>query len=76
MIEARDKAEVVLERNWGAVEETAGALVEHETLSGLALDAVLSTVKPTPLTFLEGDGHESASERQSERDREAQHGGE
>ncbi|MEJ7751193.1 MAG: ATP-dependent zinc metalloprotease FtsH [Thermoleophilaceae bacterium] len=76
VIEARDKAEVVLERNWGAVEETAGALVEHETLSGLALDAVLSTVKPTPLTFLEGDEHESASERQSERDREAQQGGE
>ncbi len=31
------------ERNWGAVEETAEALLEHETLSGVALDAVLST---------------------------------
>ncbi len=53
--EAREKAETVLQRNWGAVEETAGALVEQETLSGVALDAVLSTVKPTPITFIEGD---------------------
>ena len=29
----------MLERNWGAVEETAHALIEHETLSGVALDA-------------------------------------
>jgi cell division protease FtsH len=30
--------------NWVAVQETARALLEHETLSGVALDAVLSTV--------------------------------
>jgi cell division protease FtsH len=47
-------AETVLRRNWGAVAETADALVEHETLSGVALDAVLSTVEPMPLTLTDG----------------------
>jgi cell division protease FtsH len=42
--EARWRATHVLRANWSAVEETARSLVEHETLSGLALDAVLSTV--------------------------------
>jgi cell division protease FtsH len=51
---AVDRAEKILQRNWSAVDETASALIEHETLSGVALDAVLSTVKPTPLTFVEG----------------------
>ena len=32
-----------------AVRETATALLEHETLSGVALDAVLSTVAPMPI---------------------------
>jgi hypothetical protein len=39
----------VLERNWPAVEETANALLEQETLSGVALEAVLSTVVPMPI---------------------------
>jgi cell division protease FtsH len=43
--DAEARAEVVLDRNWAAVEETATTLLERETLSGLALDAVLSTVK-------------------------------
>jgi cell division protease FtsH len=42
--EAEARAEVILDRNWGTVEETATALLEQETLSGVALDAVLSTV--------------------------------
>jgi cell division protease FtsH len=42
---AESRAAVVLERNWNAVEETAQALLEHETLSGVALEAVLSTVQ-------------------------------
>ena len=42
--EAEVRAEHVLNANWAAVEETANALMEHETLSGVALDAVLSTV--------------------------------
>jgi cell division protease FtsH len=43
------QAEEVLRRNWSAVYETANALIEHETLSGHALDAVLATVEPTLL---------------------------
>jgi cell division protease FtsH len=42
-------AEEILRTNWSAVYETANALVEQETLSGVALDAVLSTVKPALL---------------------------
>ncbi len=49
--EAEAKAMEVLQANWGAVEETAESLLEHETLSGLALDAVLSTVQPMPLAM-------------------------
>ncbi|HEX8689414.1 MAG TPA: cell division protein FtsH, partial [Solirubrobacterales bacterium] len=47
--DAVDRAEDVLRRNWSSVYETANALVEQETLSGVALDAVLSTVQPTLL---------------------------
>jgi cell division protease FtsH len=43
--DAAARAEVILDRNWGTVEETATALLEQETLSGVALDAVLSTVQ-------------------------------
>jgi cell division protease FtsH len=42
--DAEARAAAVLDRNWSTVEETASALLEHETLSGVALDAVLSTV--------------------------------
>ncbi|MGI8595233.1 MAG: ATP-dependent zinc metalloprotease FtsH, partial [Solirubrobacteraceae bacterium] len=51
--DSQDKAATVLEANWGAVRETAEALVEQETLSGVALDAVLSTVVAIPI---EDDG--------------------
>jgi cell division protease FtsH len=50
--DAEAKAAVILDRNWQAVEETAHALIEHETLSGVALDAVLSTVQETELSEL------------------------
>jgi|CZKG01.1.fsa_nt_gi cell division protease FtsH len=43
--DAEARAAVVLDRNWNTVEETASALLEQETLSGVALDAVLSTVQ-------------------------------
>ncbi len=45
------RAEEVLRRNWSAVYETANALIEQETLSGVALDAVLATVEATLLDF-------------------------
>ena len=50
--DAEAKAAAILDRNWQAVEETAQALIEHETLSGVALDAVLSTVQETDLSEL------------------------
>jgi cell division protease FtsH len=42
--DAEARAAFVLDKNWSTVEETASALLEQETLSGVALDAVLSTV--------------------------------
>jgi cell division protease FtsH len=50
--EAEVRAEYTLRTNWEAVRETAQALVEHETLSGVALDAVLSTVQLVELTAI------------------------
>jgi cell division protease FtsH len=50
--EAEVRAEYTLRANWDAVRETAQALVEHETLSGIALDAVLSTVQPVELASI------------------------
>ena len=47
--EAEARAAAILERNWNSVEETASALLEQETLSGVALDAVLSTVHEVTL---------------------------
>ena len=46
MREASRLARLVLETNWTAVLEAADALIEHESLSGLALEAVLATTKP------------------------------
>ena len=50
--DAEARAAVVLDRNWSTVEETATALLEQETLSGVALDAVLSTVQEITLDEL------------------------
>jgi cell division protease FtsH len=50
--EAEARAEHVLRSNWNAVRETAEALVEHETLSGVALDVMLSTVKAVELSAI------------------------
>jgi cell division protease FtsH len=46
------RAAHVLTRNWDSVRETAEALLEHETLSGVALDAVLSTVQSIEVSDL------------------------
>ncbi len=43
---------MILDRNWSTVEETATALLEQETLSGVALEAVLSTVQEVTLEDL------------------------
>jgi cell division protease FtsH len=50
---AEARATAVLRPNWSSVEETARALLEQETLSGVALDAVLSTVRPVALRDLD-----------------------
>jgi cell division protease FtsH len=50
--DAAARAEAVLDRNWSTVEETATALLEQETLSGVALDALLSTVQEVNLEEL------------------------
>jgi cell division protease FtsH len=50
--DAEARAATILERNWSTVEETASALLEQETLSGVALDAMLSTVHEVSLKDL------------------------
>ncbi len=50
--DAEARATVILDRNWSTVEETATALLEQETLSGVALEAVLSTVQEVTLEEL------------------------
>jgi len=50
--DAEARAAAILDRNWSTVEETASALLEQETLSGVALDAVLSTVEKVTLEEL------------------------
>ena len=69
------RASAALYRNWSAVLETAKALVEQETLSGLALAAVLSTVESVSLPELDAaiqtdasGSSEAPSEAQSRRD--------
>jgi cell division protease FtsH len=47
--EAEARATVVLRANWATVQETAKSLLEFETLSGHALDALLAAVQPTPI---------------------------
>ncbi len=49
VVGAATNAREVLERNWAAVLETAEALLEQETLSGVALEALLSSVVLTPV---------------------------
>ncbi|MGE0066452.1 MAG: ATP-dependent zinc metalloprotease FtsH [Solirubrobacterales bacterium] len=69
--EAVIQAEEILRRNWSAVYETANSLVEHETLSGHALDAVLASVEPTLLDLgrlreEEGEGETQEFEAQAD----------
>jgi cell division protease FtsH len=61
--EAKARALFVLRENWTTVQETAHALIEQETLSGVALDAVLSTVVELEMGEIplpEGDGRRAA----------------
>jgi cell division protease FtsH len=60
--DAEARAAFILDRYWSAVEETANALLEQETLSGVALEAVLSTVREVTLQELR-DVRRPVSER-------------
>ncbi len=64
--DAEARAAVILDRNWNTVEEVATALMEQETLSGVALDAVLSTVQEISLEELR-DVRRSAPARDPKR---------
>jgi cell division protease FtsH len=43
--ESVERAEIVLRANWPAVRETAQVLLDHETVSGVALEALLTPVE-------------------------------
>jgi cell division protease FtsH len=61
----------VLRTNWTAVEETAHALLDQETLSGVALEAVLSTVVHLPIDpddVVPGDGDQGRARRLTDGD--------
>jgi cell division protease FtsH len=57
--DAKARAEYVLRVNWAAVQETAQALLEQETLSGVALDVVLSTVQGFDIDEIPQPEHEA-----------------
>jgi cell division protease FtsH len=60
--DAEARAAFILDRHWSAVEETANALLEQETLSGVALEAVLATVTEVSLEEMR-DVRRPAAER-------------
>jgi len=60
---AEARASVILQGNWGAVRETAEVLLERETLSGVALDAVLSTVQQVEVDQIQVPDDPRPSER-------------
>jgi cell division protease FtsH len=66
--DAEARAAFILDRHWSAVEETAHALLEQETLSGVALEAVLATVHEVTIEELR-DVRRAAPERERDRDR-------
>jgi cell division protease FtsH len=66
VLEAKERALFVLRANWASVQETAQALLEHETLSGVALDAVLSTVKAVALDVIPLPQRQSARQPEPE----------
>src|SRR5262245_9910950 len=56
--EAVERATVILRANWGAVRETAQVLLDHETVSGVALEALLA---PVALEDVRVNGRRSVS---------------
>jgi cell division protease FtsH len=69
-----ERAEEVLRGNWNAVYEIANALIDQETLSGVALEALLAPVKATLLDF--GGSAQADDQPTQEFDRQTQAEGE
>jgi cell division protease FtsH len=67
--EAAVLASVVLDSNWAAVEEIARVLLERETLSGVALDALLAPVAHINMHDLQAEAARRHPERFPQRDR-------
>jgi cell division protease FtsH len=59
--EAVERATVVLRANWSTVRETAQVLLDHETVSGVALEALLTPVKTMEIEDVQGNGRRSMS---------------
>ncbi|HEX3391309.1 MAG TPA: AAA family ATPase, partial [Solirubrobacteraceae bacterium] len=64
--EAELRGEHVLAANWSAVEETATALIQQETLSGLALEAMLSSVRHFDLASIQLDDRDTDARRRGD----------
>jgi len=64
--DAKLRANRVLRHNRATLIETANALLDQETLSGIALDAVLSTVRPFTMEQLELIRVENGGQRSGE----------
>jgi cell division protease FtsH len=54
--EAVERASVILRAQWAAVREIAQVLLDHETVSGVALDALLTPVEPLALDDVQVNG--------------------
>jgi cell division protease FtsH len=66
-----ERVEGILRRNWNAVYEIANALIDQETLSGVALEALLAPVQPTLLDFDDTPG-EAPTARPTEHEAQAE----
>jgi cell division protease FtsH len=54
--EAVERATTVLRANWATVRETAQVLLDHETVSGVALEALLTPVQPVDIEDVRVNG--------------------
>ena len=66
------QAEQILGANWNAVYEIANSLIEHETLSGVALEALLAPVRPTLLDLGESPSPSAETSEQEAQQREGE----
>jgi len=55
--EAVERATAILRANWAAVREIAQVLLDHETVSGVALEALLTPVKEMEIDSVQSNGN-------------------